>query len=67
MSLVTTRTQSSDFKRWLAGTRPSRPIDVGWAIRVALEKGIDISRFQTFNPIYDLSQLMELTYEKRLA
>ena len=52
------------IRGWLRGSFPVKPTDVGWIIRLALQYGIDISRFQTFNSIYDFSPL--LTYEKIL-
>src|SRR5216683_4897614 len=42
-------------KRWLQNGEPTRPQDVGWVIRCALKNGIDISRFQSFSPIYTLT------------
>lgn len=43
------------IKRWLKTGEPSSPRDVGWMVRIALQHAIDISRFQTFAPVYDLS------------
>lgn len=52
------------IRGWLAGADPSKPSDVSWLIRLALENNIDVSSFQSFNPIYDFSPL--LTYEERV-
>lgn len=49
---------------WLGGTLPSNSMDVAWVIRLALQNGIDLSRFQAFTPIYDLSPL--LSYEENV-
>jgi dihydroorotate dehydrogenase len=51
-------------KRWLQNGEPTRPQDVGWLIRCALKNGIDISRFQSFLPIYTLTT--ESSYELNL-
>lgn len=47
---------------WLRGAAPSDPIDVAWVIRLALRHGIDLSRFQTYATVYDLSSMM--SYEE---
>jgi dihydroorotate dehydrogenase len=41
------------INRWRSGNdEPSKAQDVGHLIRLALNKGIDVSELQTFNPIY---------------
>ena len=52
------------LKRWLKHGEPTHPEDVGWLIRIALQNGIDVDRFQSFTPIYKLS--MESDYELNL-
>ena len=47
---------------WLRGAAPSEPSDVAWVIRLALNSGIDLSRFQTYASIYDFSSMM--SYEE---
>ena len=47
---------------WLQGGEPSDARDVAEVIRQALLSGIDLSRFQSYAPIYDLSPL--LNYEQ---
>jgi dihydroorotate dehydrogenase len=47
---------------WLQGGEPSDPGDVAEVIRQALLSGIDLSRFQSYAPIYDLSP--SLNYEQ---
>jgi dihydroorotate dehydrogenase len=47
---------------WLRGAAPSEPSDVAWVIRLALNSGIDLSRFQTYAAIYDFSTM--LSYEE---
>jgi dihydroorotate dehydrogenase len=42
-------------KRWLKNGEPTHPEDVAWLIRIALQHGIDVDRFQSFTPIYKLS------------
>ena len=42
---------------WLKGASPSNPCDVAWVIRLALQNGIDLSRFQSYAPIYDFSSI----------
>jgi dihydroorotate dehydrogenase len=51
-------------KRWLRDGEPTNPQDVAWVIRCALKNGIDISRFQSFSPIYTLTT--ESSYELNL-
>jgi len=51
-------------KRWLQNGEPTRPQDVAWLIRCALKNGIDVSRFQTFLPIYTLTT--DSSYELNL-
>jgi dihydroorotate dehydrogenase (NAD+) catalytic subunit len=52
------------ISRWEDGSSlPTDPRDVAWLIRVALDAGIDIARYQIFDPIYDFSQ--HLTYEQK--
>jgi dihydroorotate dehydrogenase (NAD+) catalytic subunit len=52
------------ISRWQDGSSlPTDPRDVAWLIRVALDAGIDIARYQVFDPIYDFSQ--HLTYEQK--
>jgi dihydroorotate dehydrogenase len=52
------------LKRWLQNGEPTRPRDVGWLIRCALKNGIDVSRFQSFTPIYPLAT--DSSYELNL-
>lgn len=47
---------------WLQGSIPANPMDVAWVIRHALIHGVDLSQFQTYVPIYDLSSM--LTYDQ---
>ena len=37
------------IKRWLTTGEPNSPQDVGWVIRIALQNGLEIDRFQTFH------------------
>jgi dihydroorotate dehydrogenase len=46
------------INNWLQGALPSDPRDVAEVIRQALLSGIDLSRFQSYAPIYDLSPLL---------
>jgi dihydroorotate dehydrogenase len=48
---------------WLQGALPSDPRDVAWVIRLALQNGIDLSRFQAYTSIYDFSPM--LSYEEK--
>src|SRR5438093_731963 len=50
--------------RWLEGVQPASGADVAWVVRLALQRAIDISPFQTFLPIYDFSPM--LTYEQKV-
>src|ERR1700690_773455 len=53
-------------KRWVEGTaQPSEPKDVAGILHLALKNEIDVSRYQTFSPIYDFSP--HLTYEQKIA
>jgi dihydroorotate dehydrogenase len=47
---------------WLGGAMPSDPHDVAWIVRIALQNGVELSRFQSFAPIYDFSSM--LSYEE---
>lgn len=40
---------------WARGTAPKNAQDVAWLLRKALHDGIDVSRFQRYRSIYDLS------------
>jgi dihydroorotate dehydrogenase len=51
-------------RRWLDGSQPSDDRDIASLIRLALRHGIEIDSFQTFNPIYDFSEM--LSYEEKL-
>src|ERR1700740_3104691 len=43
------------IKRWLTTGEPNSPQDVGWVIRIALQNGLEIDRFQTFHAVYNLA------------
>jgi dihydroorotate dehydrogenase len=49
--------------RWLEGGRPSTPDDVALVIRTALANGLDVSQFQTYQPVYALDHLR--SYEQK--
>src|SRR6185295_15671911 len=49
--------------RWLEGAIPAKPADVAALIQLALAESVDIAPFQTFEPIYDLSEF--LSYEQK--
>jgi dihydroorotate dehydrogenase (NAD+) catalytic subunit len=51
-------------KRWLKGGIPEEPRDIAALIRLALHNGIDVTRYQTFKPIYDISP--ESSYSQNL-
>jgi dihydroorotate dehydrogenase (NAD+) catalytic subunit len=51
-------------KRWLNGGHPDDPRDIGKVLRLALLRRIDVSRYQTFSPIYDFSP--EMSYEDNM-
>ena len=53
------------LKKWLKNSEPTHPEDVGWLIRIALQNGIDIDRFQSFTPLYKLST--ESDYDLNLS
>lgn len=42
---------------WLKGASPSNPSDVAWVIRLAIQNGIDLSRFQSYASLYDFSSI----------
>lgn len=49
--------------RWMKETAPYQPSDVANVIRFALQRGVDLGQYQTFEPIYDVSHM--LTYEQK--
>jgi dihydroorotate dehydrogenase len=50
---------------WLSGAAPAKPEEVAWVLRFALLNGVDVSRFQTYTPIYDFTEM--LSYEDMAA
>lgn len=48
---------------WVRGAAPSDANDVAGLLIMALKNGVDVTRFQTFEPIYDFSPL--LSYEEK--
>jgi len=60
----TLRHDKNTADRWLDGGQPEDSRDIGGLIRLALVNGIEITKYQTFTPIYDFSP--ELSYEDNM-
>src|SRR5438093_13001848 len=61
----TLKHDKSTVERWLKSGHPEEPSDVGSLLELGLRNGIDISEFQTYDSIYDLSP--RRSYEEKLG